>query len=870
MKHTCLFLLLFLCPLIRTPALAEPHPAVRHLDIEDEKVSALAVTGNFVIIGQAETTVNGVTQAGRVRVHDAVSGKLVRTIVAPSVTMNQQFGSALAVSGDRLLVGSPGTAQVFSFSIKTGALQSTISNAASRFGAALAAELNHLVIGAPGYENGRGAVYTFNLDFSGFPEIMTASDGVLGDALGTSVAVSGGLIVAGAPGDNSETGSAYVFDRVTRNQITKLIATDGAAAHRYGQSIALRGNRAFVGAPFANGNRGAVYEVDAPESLELRIHTDPEEDPNDFFGTSIQVSGSLLVVGAPGAGSSGQGNVSFFDIRTGNFRGTLERTDVPGSSQTGSLVALDQARLAVYSPFPSGGDRFVAVYENIHGPVGGVFELSQGYPTTVVGSKIGLPLQAVIDGTGGVLATAKVALPKGVGLGAASTALFGGETLSIVEATGNAPALGARVTGFPSLFMNHSDHALFVLALGGPGVMAANNALLFNSFGGGFQFRTGESPDLVGGGKVIKMHQLRQSTNTANRHWGMLFSLKKEVGVADATNDSGIRVASASNVGLFAVREGEDAVVAFNENPLNGGIYGEFSKRLALHPDAIFHAALIATPAGAGQGLFRRSVSGTHEQIARLGMEAPPSAGGATFKSFLGETGSTNSWAVFRATLTGGNSSPATSEGLWRQFPTQVREDVARKGTAVPGITEGVWNRFLGYWAISNQILVHALIRGPGVTTKNDEVLMLLQENDTWLLLMREGLPAPGCPNALLGRLQKIEVDPASGRYAVAAALVSGPAENQAIFTGHTRAGSPLTSRGLRIPHLLMRKGAAHMVPFTLPYGKVKSLRLTGPTVDPTGAGGTGLSRAINATGSVLLDVDYGKGIRHLLKIDSF
>jgi hypothetical protein len=102
---------------------------------------------------------------------------------------------------------------------------------------------------------------------------LTASDGVLDDRLGISVAVSGdgNTAIAGAAykaiDGHLNQGAAYVFTRSGTSwvQQVRLIASDGAGSETFGRSVALSsdGDTAIVGAPQANisGNnyQGAAY-----------------------------------------------------------------------------------------------------------------------------------------------------------------------------------------------------------------------------------------------------------------------------------------------------------------------------------------------------------------------------------------------------------------------------------------------------------------------------------------------------------------------------------------------------------------------------------------------------------------------------------
>jgi len=78
-------------------------------------------------------------------------------------------------------------------------------------------------VGCPGCSVGQGAAFSFKEPASGwkttskFSSQLTASNGLTGDRLGSSVSASPTAIVTGAPyatiGSNPKEGAAYVFGR---------------------------------------------------------------------------------------------------------------------------------------------------------------------------------------------------------------------------------------------------------------------------------------------------------------------------------------------------------------------------------------------------------------------------------------------------------------------------------------------------------------------------------------------------------------------------------------------------------------------------------------------------------------------------------
>ena len=207
------------------------------------------------------------------------------------------------------------------------------------------------------------------------------------------------------------------------------------------------------------------------------------------------------------------------------------------------------------------------------------------------------------------------------------------------------------------------------------------------------------------------------------------------------------------------------------------------------------------------------------------------------------------------------------NEGLWRKVGAGARELIARKGGAVNGLSGVVWKKFLRYWVVGNQVLVLGQIGGANVKSSNDTILMLLQENDVWLQVLREGDLAPGCNDARVGVFQRIELDPSSGRYGILVSLTgTSSASNQALLTGGTLVGSPVNQSGRRIPHLLMRKGAAHQVGFAS-LGTVRGMSLLSSPAEAPGASGIGEGRCVNASGEIMLELFYGGTVRQMVRV---
>jgi len=276
-------------------------------------------------------------------------------LTAADGAARSQFGSAVAVSGDTVVVGADeddigvegdeGSVYVFTRSFTTGGAVWTLQKKLTAsdgapgdfFGRAVALSGNTLVVGAFGGDTvaslNQGAAYVFTRSGTIWTQQqkLTASDGATNDVFGLSVALSGDTVVVGAPNDtigaNANQGSAYVFTRsgIIWTQQQKLTANDGAANDLFGLSVALSGETVIVGAPFdlngANGDQGSAYVFTRSGTAwtQKQKLTASDSAPGDRFGISVALSGNTAVVGADDDDIGANGNQGSAYVFTRSF-----------------------------------------------------------------------------------------------------------------------------------------------------------------------------------------------------------------------------------------------------------------------------------------------------------------------------------------------------------------------------------------------------------------------------------------------------------------------------------------------------------------------------------------------------------------------
>ena len=204
--------------------------------------SALALDDNWLAVSAPLHSSPG-SPGGAVYLFqfDGVSWVQRYKVGAPDTITGDRFGSALALDDGWLAVSAPlhrfvgsasGAVYLFEFNGTAWAQRQKFvaSDTASgdQFGSALALENQRLVVGAPLHNsNGpaSGAVYIFERATTTWIERakLIGSDTNAGDRLGGSISIDGNTILVGAYGDTAAgpaTGAAYVFVEVTGPGLT--------------------------------------------------------------------------------------------------------------------------------------------------------------------------------------------------------------------------------------------------------------------------------------------------------------------------------------------------------------------------------------------------------------------------------------------------------------------------------------------------------------------------------------------------------------------------------------------------------------------------------------------------------------------------
>jgi len=293
---------------------------------------SVAVAGDVAAIGAYHETHSGQNYAGAAYVFERNAdgtnawGEVAR-LAAPTPDTDDEFGNAVAVAGDTVVVGSRGD-----------------NDNGTNSGSAYVFARN------AGGTNAWGQVTK-----------LTASDGVASNYFGESVAVNGDVVVVGTPhgdDDGNEPGVAYVFERNEGGpnawgQVRKLVPPGSLTGDEFGWSVAIDGDVALVGGPSANGgvtNSGSVYAFPVATRTKTFVETDKlgasDGAADDGFGLSVAMAGDVAVVSSVGDDDAGEssGSVYVFERDPGpsnawNQVAKLGASDAVASNYFGKSVA---------------------------------------------------------------------------------------------------------------------------------------------------------------------------------------------------------------------------------------------------------------------------------------------------------------------------------------------------------------------------------------------------------------------------------------------------------------------------------------------------------------------------------------------------
>jgi hypothetical protein len=246
-------------------------------------------------------------------------------LMASNRAADDELGVTVAVSGGTVVASAeaPTISAVYIFQEPRGGwadegqvAELSPPTGSGEFGSAVAISGQTVVVGAPSTGFGRGAAYVYQQQGGTWKNtttpaaVLTGSDSGSADAFGAAVAISGDTIVVGAPehkgGSSPFAGAAYVFQEPaggwsSGTQTAELSSTDGSLWPELGYSVALSGST-VVASDDACGADPAAFVFSEPkggwiDGTQTAVLT--SSDKAECFGASLSISGATIAVGAP-------------------------------------------------------------------------------------------------------------------------------------------------------------------------------------------------------------------------------------------------------------------------------------------------------------------------------------------------------------------------------------------------------------------------------------------------------------------------------------------------------------------------------------------------------------------------------------------
>jgi FG-GAP repeat len=327
---------------------------------------SFAASDSLVVVGAPFENSSGYSEGGHAYVFNSSTGSLIKTLTSPNVQTRGQFGWAVAISGNTVVVGAPfesaseysDAGHVYSFNAETGMLINTFTSPNmqnnGQFGFSVSASANEIMVGAPWETGSRyfaaGNAYTFSTKNNDLISTLTSPNAQNLGLFGWSVAISSSTAVVGAPMETASgynyAGHAYGFNAKTGLLMYTLTSANAQTNGNFGDAAAIDGKVVVIGAPsetavgFSFGGR--AYTFNANTGILMNTLVSPHEQLDGYFGNSVAASGKIVAVGAVNetvSGNIGAGRLYTFNAKTGVLASTYTSPKPQAGGGFGGVAA---------------------------------------------------------------------------------------------------------------------------------------------------------------------------------------------------------------------------------------------------------------------------------------------------------------------------------------------------------------------------------------------------------------------------------------------------------------------------------------------------------------------------------------------------
>jgi len=354
--------------------------------VRDLYADSVAVQGSLIVVGATENDGPAGSNQGAAYLYhwtnSAVTNgwTLLKKITASDAESGDLFGKAVAVSGDTLVVGaygkasSRGAAYVFERNLGGSDNWGQVTNLLlpgggpnDEFGNAVALDGDTLVVAARGVS--KACIFERQSNQWFVVKVLTPAAGI---RYGRTVAVQRDTIIVG-----DDTGQAvYVYERNypetnSWGQVRQLTGTGD-----FGKSAAIDGNVIVVGAVYDSPAGSAsvfLRDLGGSDNWGQVVKLRPSDTAWSWFGDCVHMEHDTIVVGASGAPVNGnvrQGAVYVFRDFGGQSTNWFEVAKLTASdgiaeASLGDFVSIDDGTIVAgapesnYDPTPGPGAAYI-------------------------------------------------------------------------------------------------------------------------------------------------------------------------------------------------------------------------------------------------------------------------------------------------------------------------------------------------------------------------------------------------------------------------------------------------------------------------------------------------------------------------------
>ncbi len=305
--------------------------------------NAVGISSSYAVVGAYRDEPNIYQRPGSAYLFNLSDGSLKHTLSNPMANNNnhtateQKFGWSVDTSNTYAIVGAIRTQQTASsnstyasgrgyvFNTHDGSLAYTLNNPnaygtalGDAFGTSCAISDTYAIVGAPneddagGTSSGKAYVYNISNSF-GLAYILdnpNPDSSALDDRFGLKVAISDTHAIVSASQEDdarvgADSGKCYIYDLSDGSLLYTL--TNPGTGNYFGYDVGISSTHAIVGSIYENSG-GKAYIFDLSDGSLVSTVDNPnayDTHTSDYFGHGVDIAGTKAIVGAPGEDDAG-------------------------------------------------------------------------------------------------------------------------------------------------------------------------------------------------------------------------------------------------------------------------------------------------------------------------------------------------------------------------------------------------------------------------------------------------------------------------------------------------------------------------------------------------------------------------------------